>query len=100
VHLRIADALERLRAASLDRDVSALAHHLYQAGAAAESQRTAKFLGLAGRRALAAGAFEDALETSEHLMGLEATASGCPLLGFAWPRRVFIWETRSTPSRR
>jgi tetratricopeptide (TPR) repeat protein/tRNA A-37 threonylcarbamoyl transferase component Bud32 len=71
VHLKIADALERLRAASLDRHVSALAHHLYQAGAAADSQRTGKFLGLAGRRALAAGAFEDALDTSEHLMGIE-----------------------------
>ena len=71
VHLKIADALEGLRAASLDRHVSALAHHLYQAGAAAESQRAAKFLTLAGQRALAAGAFEDALDTSEHLMGLE-----------------------------
>ena len=71
VHLKIADALEGLRAASLDRHVSALAHHLYQAGAAADSQRAAKFLALAGRRALAAGAFEDALNTSEHLMGLE-----------------------------
>ena len=71
VHLKIADALERLRAASLDRHVSALAHHLYQAGAAADSERTGKFLALAGRRALAAGAFEDALDTSDHLMGLE-----------------------------
>jgi tRNA A-37 threonylcarbamoyl transferase component Bud32/tetratricopeptide (TPR) repeat protein len=71
VHLKIADALERLRAASLDRQVSALAHHLYQAGAAADSQRTGKFLALAGRCALAAGAFEDALETSDHLMGIE-----------------------------
>ena len=71
VHVKIADALERLRAASLDRHVSALAHHLYQAGAAADSQRAAKFLAWSGRQALAAGAFEDALDTSEHLIGLE-----------------------------
>ena len=86
VHLKIADALERLRAASLDRHVSALAHHLYQAGAAADSQRTAKFLALAGRRALAAGAFEDALDTSEHLMGLEL-ADDDPLLADAFEQR-------------
>ena len=71
VHLKIGDALERLRAASLDRHVSALAHHLYQAGAAADSQRAAKFLAWSGRRAIAAGAFESAVDTSDHLMGLE-----------------------------
>jgi predicted ATPase len=86
VHLKIADALERLRAASLDRHVSALAHHLYQAGAAADSQRAAKFLALAGRGAVAAGAFEDALVTSEHLMGLEL-ADDDPSLAEAFEQR-------------
>jgi tetratricopeptide (TPR) repeat protein len=86
LHLKIADALERLRAASLDRHVSALAHHLYQAGAAAESERVAKFLALAGRRALAAGAFEDALDTSERLMGLEL-ADDDPQLADAFEQR-------------
>jgi tetratricopeptide (TPR) repeat protein len=86
VHLKIADALERLRAASLDRHVSALAHHLYQAGAAADSQRAGKFLALAGQRAMAAGAFEDALDTSEHLMGLEL-ADDDPLLADAFEQR-------------
>jgi predicted ATPase len=86
VHLKIADALERLRASSLDRHVSALAHHLYQAGAAADSQRAAKFLALAGRHALAAGAFEDALDTFEHLMGLEL-ADDDPVLADAFEHR-------------
>ena len=86
VHLKIADALERLRTTSLDRHVSALAHHLYQAGAAADSQRAAKFLALAGRRALAAGAFEDTLEAAEHLMGLEL-ADDDPLLADAFEQR-------------
>ena len=88
MHLKIADALERLRAASLDRHVSALAHHLYQAGAAADSQRTAKFLALAGRGALAAGAFEDALDMSEHLMGLELVDDD--------PRLADAFEQRGT----
>ena len=86
VHLKIAEALERLRAGSLERHVSALAHHLYQAGAAADSQRASKFLALAGRRALAAGAFEDALETSEHLLGLELNDDD-PLLADAFEQR-------------
>ena len=36
LHLRIADALERLRATALDAHSAALAHHLYQAGGAAD----------------------------------------------------------------
>ncbi len=44
LHLKVADALERLRAASLESHASVLAHHLYQAGAAADTGRTARFL--------------------------------------------------------
>ena len=52
LHLKIADALERLRAASLDSHASVLAHHLYQAGAVADTDRTAaQSLLRAGRRA-------------------------------------------------
>jgi tetratricopeptide (TPR) repeat protein/predicted Ser/Thr protein kinase len=96
VHLKIADALERLRAASLDRHVSALAHHLYQAGAAADSQRMAKFLALSGRQALAAGAFEDALDTSEHLIGLELTEDD-PWLADAFEQRGTALEALLRP---
>jgi eukaryotic-like serine/threonine-protein kinase len=96
VHLKIADALERLRAASLDRHVSALAHHLYQAGAAADSQRAAKFLALAGRRALAAGAFEDALDTAEQLMGLDL-ADDDPLLAEAYEQRGAALQALQRP---
>ena len=80
LHLKIADALERLRAASLESHASVLAHHLYQAGAAAETGRTARFLLLAGRRALAAGAFEETLEMFDQLLGLELPEHD-PLLG-------------------
>jgi tetratricopeptide (TPR) repeat protein len=93
VHLKIADALERLRGASIGRHVSALAHHLYQAGAAAESGRTAKFLALAGRRALAAGAFEDVLDTAEHLVGLEL-ADDDPRLADAFEQRGIALQAR------
>jgi tetratricopeptide (TPR) repeat protein/predicted Ser/Thr protein kinase len=86
LHLKTADALERLRAASLESHASVLAHHLYQAGAAADTGRTTKFLLLAGRRALAAGAFEETLETFDHLIGLEL-AEDDALLGEAWEHR-------------
>src|SRR6185436_7970385 len=86
LHLRIADAIERLRAASLESHASVLAHHLYQAGAAAEAQRTAKALALAGTRALAAGAFEEAIETSDNLIGLELPDDD-PLVAEAFEHR-------------
>jgi tetratricopeptide (TPR) repeat protein len=71
LHLRIADALERLRAASLDSHASVLAHHLYQAGAAVDGHRAANALIAAGTRALDAGAFEEALEAFDNLLSLE-----------------------------
>jgi tetratricopeptide (TPR) repeat protein/predicted Ser/Thr protein kinase len=80
LHLKIADALERLRAASLDSHASVLAHHLYQAGAVADTNRTAESLLRAGRRALAACAFEEMLQLSDHLLSLEL-AEHDPLLG-------------------
>ncbi len=86
LHLKIADALERLRAASIESHASVLAHHLYQAGAAADTDRTAKFLLLAGKRALAAGAFEETLETFDQLLGLELTEHD-PLLAEACEHR-------------
>jgi eukaryotic-like serine/threonine-protein kinase len=86
LHLKIADVLERLRAAALESHASVLAHHLYQAGAAADAQRTARFLLLAARRALAAGAFEETLETLDNLLGLDLSAQD-PLLGQAYEHR-------------
>jgi tRNA A-37 threonylcarbamoyl transferase component Bud32/tetratricopeptide (TPR) repeat protein len=86
LHLKIADAMERLRAASLESHASVLAHHLYQAGAAADTQRTGKVLASAGRRAIAAGAFEEGLELFDHLLGLELPADD-GLLADAWAGR-------------
>ncbi|HWI20659.1 MAG TPA: AAA family ATPase [Vicinamibacterales bacterium] len=86
LHLKIADALERLRAASLDSHASMLAHHLYQAGAVADTNRTAQSLLRAGRRALTAGAFEETLEVFDHLLSLELPESD-PLFGEASEHR-------------
>ena len=61
LHLRIADALEQGSPAAADKNAGEIAFHLYQAGAAAESERTVRFLLTASQRALDAVAFEDAL---------------------------------------
>lgn len=62
------------------------AHHLYQAGAVADTNRTAQSLLRAGRRALTAGAFEETLEVFDNLLSLELPESD-PLLGEACEHR-------------
>jgi tetratricopeptide (TPR) repeat protein len=88
LHLKIADAIERLRAASLDSHASVLAHHLYHAGSAADGQRTARALLVAGRRALGASAFEEALEAFETVIGFESNEAE-PVMGEVYERRGF-----------
>ncbi|MGH6909423.1 MAG: ATP-binding protein, partial [Phenylobacterium sp.] len=61
LHLRIADALEQGSPAAAEKNAGEIAFHLYQAGAAAQSERTVRFLLTASQRALDAVAFEDAL---------------------------------------
>jgi DNA-binding SARP family transcriptional activator/tetratricopeptide (TPR) repeat protein len=60
-HLRVAEALERIHGNELELHAVDIAHHLVEAGDAADPLMTARFLTLAGERALAAGAFEEAL---------------------------------------
>ena len=61
LHARIASVMEQHYANSLDAHVSALAHHLYQAGAAADSDKAVHFLARAAHKASAAAAHEEAL---------------------------------------
>ena len=60
IHLRVATAIE---SASPDPEQQAatLAHHFYQAGSLADPDTTLRHLMTAGRQALAAAAFEDAV---------------------------------------
>ena len=61
LHLRMADALEALHGDGAGRYAPEIAHHLYQAGAAAPGERTARWLVRTAELALDALAFEDAL---------------------------------------
>jgi class 3 adenylate cyclase/tetratricopeptide (TPR) repeat protein len=62
LHLRMADALEALHGREAEQHAPEIAHHFYQSGAAADGERTGRWLMLAADRALDALAFEDALQ--------------------------------------
>lgn len=70
LHARIADAIEQVYGTSLDRHASALAHHLYQAGAASDPEKTTTYLVAAADEARAASAPEDALKFLDQALSL------------------------------
>jgi len=61
LHLRVADTMEQLHGAYVEEQATEIAHHLYQAGAAADGARTARYFILAGERARGASAFDEAI---------------------------------------
>ncbi len=69
-HLRVAEAMEGLYAADVDRRAPDLGHHLYQAGAGAPPDKTARFLTLAGDQAQDAEAFEEALRRFDQALSV------------------------------
>lgn len=70
IHARVADAIEKVYSANLEAHVSALAHHLYQAGAVADADKTTKHLLAAARAARASAAHEDSLVHLENGLSL------------------------------
>jgi tetratricopeptide (TPR) repeat protein len=71
MHLRVAEAMERVYARALEEHAADLAYHLNQAGAAADAEKTVRYLTLAGDQAMAAAAFEDALRHYENALSLQ-----------------------------
>jgi class 3 adenylate cyclase/tetratricopeptide (TPR) repeat protein len=71
MHLRVAEAIERVHARTLEEHAGDLAYHLYQAGTAADPEKTAHYLTLAGDQAMEAAAFEDALRHYENALSLQ-----------------------------
>ena len=76
VHLRIAETMERLHPTSLERHASDIAHHLYQAGVAADVEKTVRFLTLAGDESLKAGAFDEALRQFGDALSIQEEERG------------------------
>jgi len=91
LHLRIADAIETLRGGANEAHVQALSHHLYQAGAAADLDRTAGALARAALQTHASGAFEEVIEICENLISLDL-AGGSPHLATATECRGYALQ--------
>jgi DNA-binding winged helix-turn-helix (wHTH) protein/tetratricopeptide (TPR) repeat protein len=70
MHARIAGAIERTYGDNLDSHASSLAHHLCQAGAAADPEETLKYLRIAAKLASAAAAHEEALAHLDNALSL------------------------------
>jgi class 3 adenylate cyclase/tetratricopeptide (TPR) repeat protein len=70
LHLKVAEAVERVHDTDLDKHVSDLAQHLYQAGATADAKKTVRYLLGAGDRARTAAAYEEALRSYESALSL------------------------------
>ena len=71
LHLKVADAMERAAGENAEQHATDLAHHLFQAGTAADPAKTVRFLSLAGEQALAAGAFAEALRHVDDALSIE-----------------------------
>jgi len=83
LHARMAAVMERVYAADIDAHVSALAHHLYQAGSSVDRDKAIHFLSEAARQASAAAAHEEALRHLNDAISLldeERTARAADLL--------------------
>jgi tetratricopeptide (TPR) repeat protein len=70
IHARVAEAIERLYAANLEAQASALAHHLFHAGSLADPEKTSTYLVLAARQARDASGHDEALTHLDKALSL------------------------------
>ena len=70
LHMRIADAIEQVYSEKSEAQASSLAHHLYQAGALADRERTTGYLLIAVSQARTGSAHEEALEHLDRAVSL------------------------------
>ncbi len=70
LHLQIAEGIEKVSAGRFESQASQLAHHLYQAGAIADPEKTTAYLLIAARQAIAGSAHEEALEHLDRALSL------------------------------
>ncbi|MDQ4125314.1 MAG: AAA family ATPase, partial [Actinomycetota bacterium] len=72
LHLRVAEAMEKVYSEDLAPHAAGIAHHLYSAGAAADPVKTQEYLVMAGDRAMEGAAFAEALKYFEEACELGA----------------------------
>jgi tetratricopeptide (TPR) repeat protein len=71
LHLRIAEAMESLVGEAADDHAADLAHHLTEGGSAGDREKLLHYLIVAGRRSMAASAFEDGVRHFDHALALD-----------------------------
>lgn len=72
LHLRCADALATILGSEVDTHIAEVAHHLFEAGAFADGERTVTALRRAAERGLDAAAYEDALRLLDRALQVAA----------------------------
>ncbi|MGH9011692.1 MAG: ATP-binding protein, partial [Acidimicrobiia bacterium] len=75
LHVRTAEALERVYAGNLRAQAATIAHHLLEAGPAADPKRTFRYFALAGEAALESAAYEEALRYFEQARSMTELAT-------------------------
>ena len=101
LHARVADALERLHANDVRAAAATIAHHLLEAGPAADPKRTFGYLKMAAESAMETSAFEEAVRHFESALLLPDAATARELadlrvaLGRAHRRGVLAGGHRS-----
>lgn len=70
LHLNVVSEIERVHANALEDQAANLAHHLWQAGRAADPDKTVQFLALAAQQALKQSAYDGALRYFQNALEL------------------------------
>jgi tRNA A-37 threonylcarbamoyl transferase component Bud32/tetratricopeptide (TPR) repeat protein len=83
---RIANAMETLYQKSLKPHAAAIAHHLFEAGAAADEEHTIRFLMLASDQAVEAGALSSGLDQIERAFSLVDDTDSPTRITLLWKR--------------
>jgi len=92
LHARVAGAMEKVYGAALDKHAPAIAHHLYQAGAAADAQKTLSYLLRAADGARRSAAHEEALANLDNAVSLLEGEAGMAM-GEVQERRADVFRS-------
>jgi tetratricopeptide (TPR) repeat protein len=93
LHLKVADAIEQLHAGALDEHIADLAHHFWQAGKAADSERTIHYLQMAADAAIRGSATVEAIG---HLKNALTLLSGFPETAQRLQKELLLQTTLGT----
>jgi tetratricopeptide (TPR) repeat protein len=100
LHARVADAIEQVYGSQVVDHASDLAHHFFQAGAAADPDKTVHYLTLVGDQAMTASGFEAALRHYDNALSLLEDGVTGQRADLLWNRGLALWalgQPQETP---